>query len=290
MNSPEISVVMPVWNGEKYLGEALGSVLSQSFTDFEVVIIDDGSTDSTPEILSGFRDSRLRIFRIEHAGLVGALNFGVQQAQARWIARHDADDTSHPLRLEKQWEALRGRKGSVLSYTGRWLKNEEQIRRSPEHLPRTRALLALKLCFENPITHSTAVFNKPAFQAAGGYYNERSEDYSLWGRLAEAGDTVAVAEPLLTLRLLPGSDSKVHTHRNRESAEQIGLKHCARFMRLSPAEAALAHRLLSSPSGPRPSRDWMWFLRHCVPRLRWQSLELHAWLASQTLRNLRPGD
>ena len=286
MNSPCISVVMPVWNGEKYLGEALNSILNQSFTDFEAVIVDDGSTDTTPGILSGFHDSRLRIFRIEHTGLVGALNFGVQQARAQWIARHDADDISHLRRFERQWEALRNRKQAALSYTDTWIRSEEQVRRNPEHLPQTRALLALKLCFVNPVAHSTAVFNKPAFHAVGGYYDERSEDYSLWGRLAERGDTVAVAEPLLTLRLHPGSDSKVHALRNRESADQIGLSHCTRFMRLPPEQAARAHRLLSSPSGRRPGGDWLWFLRHCVPRLRWQSAELYGWLASQTARNL----
>ena len=105
-DAPLISVLMPVWNGEEYLRESIDSILGQTFSNFEFIVIDDGSTDSTPEILRSYQDPRLRIFRLEHAGIVSALNFGVDQAQTGWIARQDADDVSDPRRLEFQWREV----------------------------------------------------------------------------------------------------------------------------------------------------------------------------------------
>ena len=102
--TPRISIIMPVWNGEKFIAAAVDSLLAQTFTDFELLVIDDGSTDHTPEILRGYTDPRVRIFRLDHAGIVVALNHGLAQARADWIARLDADDLSLPRRLELQWQ------------------------------------------------------------------------------------------------------------------------------------------------------------------------------------------
>src|ERR1700690_1943654 len=111
---PCISVVMPVWNGETFLREAIDSILSQTFADFELIIVDDGSTDGTAKILASYPDARLRVFRLDHAGIVVALNFGAAQARGTWIARQDADDISWPGRLEAQWKALQLNPHAVL--------------------------------------------------------------------------------------------------------------------------------------------------------------------------------
>ena len=95
---PRISILMPVWNGEKFLAAAVDSLLAQTFTDFELLVVDDGSTDATPEILRAYSDPRLRVVRLDHAGIVVALNHGLAQARAEWIARQDADDLSEPRR------------------------------------------------------------------------------------------------------------------------------------------------------------------------------------------------
>ena len=104
MAVPAVSVLMPVFNAERYVGEAIESILCQSFADFEVVVIDDGSTDDSPNILAGLaaRDSRLRVLRQGNSGVVAALNRGLKDCRAPLVARMDADDVAHPERLEQQ--------------------------------------------------------------------------------------------------------------------------------------------------------------------------------------------
>ena len=101
---PKISVVMSVYNGEKYLTEAVESILKQSFFDFEFIIINDGSSDKTQEILQRFQkeDKRIRVVSRANKGLIYSLNEGVKMAQGEYIARMDADDVSRPERLQKQ--------------------------------------------------------------------------------------------------------------------------------------------------------------------------------------------
>lgn len=285
---PQVSVVLPVWNGEQYLSEAIGSILAQSFEDFELIVVDDGSTDSTPGIISSFRDSRLHPIRLPHLGLVAALNAGIDQAQAEWIARQDADDVSHPDRLQKQWAAIQRCPTAVLSHTGVDIIEGESKRRLPGVFPKSQAWLALLLCTHNPITHSSVLFKKSAAQSVAGYRGADypAEDYALWGRLLEVGTIVGTAEPLLTFRIHPSSVSRSNALAQSQQTIDIALSHCCRFMRLSPEEAVRAHRVLTTPPSQRAWNDWLWFMRHCVPRLRWKSAELYAWLGMQTARRL----
>src|SRR5438270_5801548 len=102
MPTPRVSVGLPVHNGMRFLREALESVLRQTLGDFELLVVDDGSTDDTPEVLASVRDGRLRVLRQEHEGLVAALNRGADEARAPYLARMDADDVSLPRRLERQ--------------------------------------------------------------------------------------------------------------------------------------------------------------------------------------------
>lgn len=108
-SSPLISVLLPVYNAEKYVAIAIGSILSQTFPDFELVLIDDGSTDGSLEIMKRYaaRDSRIVIVSRENRGLVASLNEGIDLARGQWIARMDADDISHPERFKRQVEGLR---------------------------------------------------------------------------------------------------------------------------------------------------------------------------------------
>src|SRR5512134_3549033 len=102
---PRVSVVMSVYNGEKYLEEAVESILNQTFRDFEFIVVDDGSSDSTPRLLALYerRDPRVLIYRFDdNRGLSTALNFGIERARGKYIARMDADDISLPNRLQEQ--------------------------------------------------------------------------------------------------------------------------------------------------------------------------------------------
>src|SRR5215510_6043019 len=98
-----VSVLMPAYNAERFIRSSVRSVLSQTFTDFELIVVDDHSTDATPELLRSFSDHRLRVIRMEHnLGVVGAINRAAREARGRYIARMDADDISMPTRLAKQ--------------------------------------------------------------------------------------------------------------------------------------------------------------------------------------------
>jgi glycosyltransferase involved in cell wall biosynthesis len=285
--NPRISVIMPVWNGEKYLAAAVESILAQTFGDFELIIVDDGSTDSTPDIIASYRDPRLRVVKLDHAGIVSALNAGVAQARAAWIARQDADDISKPTRFEKQWEAVSLNKDVVLSHTDVELIGEIGDARRP-WFPKTKAFLALKLCFQCPVVHSTVLFNKEAFIKAGGYRPEErhAEDYALWGRMIELGGVAGIPEKLLSLRMHSVSVSRQNLETQVALSKKISIEHCHRFMGLGPAEAERALAVLGVLPARRSWKEWNWFLMHCAPRLRWKNGEVLGWLALHTIRKL----
>src|SRR5262245_59556523 len=99
---PRVSVLLPVFNGARFLTDAIERVLDQTWQDFELVVVDDGSTDGSAEIAEGYADTRIRAVRQEHRGLVGALNRGLAESRGEFIARQDADDLSAPTRLEEE--------------------------------------------------------------------------------------------------------------------------------------------------------------------------------------------
>jgi len=107
MKEPKVTVLMPVYNGEKYLNEAIDSILGQTFKDFKFLIINDGSTDGTADILKSYKDSRIKVTNNEkNIGLTKSLNKGLKMAKSEYIARMDADDISLPTRLQKQVEFM----------------------------------------------------------------------------------------------------------------------------------------------------------------------------------------
>ena len=283
---PRISILMPVWNGEQFLTAAVDSLLAQTFTDFELLVIDDGSTDRTPEILRAYADPRLRVLRLEHAGIVVALNHGLSQAKAEWIARLDADDISLPDRLEHQWRVVNRKPGTVLCHTDVTFFGDGAAPAARPRLPRSRSFTALRLCYQSPIVHSTVLFKKSAALAVGGYLPEErhAEDFSLWGRLLEQGEFIGLPGRALKLRLHSQSVSQKNLEVQQALARQIGTRHCRQFFRLNETEASRVNALLLAAPRDRSGRDWWWFLTHCVPRLRWHSLETYGWLLSQTTK------
>jgi glycosyltransferase involved in cell wall biosynthesis len=290
--TPRISLVMPVWNGEKYLATAIESCWTQTFPDFELIVVDDGSCDGTSEILHSYRDERLKVYRLDHGGIVNALNFGIAQSRAEWIARQDADDVSMPDRIAQQWEAVQNNPKAVLCFTDVSLLNESDEKVGRARLPRTRALIALRLCFQCPIAHSTVLFRKDTFAAAGGYKatERHAEDYALWGRMLERGDFIALPVRLVQFRVHAQSVSKQNLETQLALTSGIAAEHCARFMRLDVNDATRAARILARVPGESSRKDWCWFISCCAPRLRWWSAEGAAWLAWQTAkRSLRMG-
>jgi glycosyltransferase involved in cell wall biosynthesis len=202
-----VSVVLPVRDGERFVREAVESVLAQTYADLELIVVDDGSSDATPEILRGVRDDRLRLLRQEPAGLVAALRRGVAEARAPLVARMDADDVSEPTRLERQVELLerRPRVGMAATWTAVIDEEGRELRR--EVLPPAHADLARRLLLRNPFQHGSVVVRRDALEAAGGYRDDygANEDYDLWRRLLRSWELACVPEVLYRYRVHAGA-------------------------------------------------------------------------------------
>lgn len=285
-DKPLISVVMPVWNGETYLREAVDSILNQTFRDFEFLILDDGSTDSTPRILAEYanRDPRIRIIPLDHQGIVIALNRGVREARAEWIARMDCDDIAHPERFARQRAAVQAKPGAVLCHTQIRIIGEAPYVTPAARFIHSEAMTLSRLCYQCPIVHPTVMFRKEAFLACGGYLPEErhAEDFGLWGRLLTEGAIVGISQPLLDLRVHQASISKQKAEVQIELSRKIALRHCRQFMRLNEQEAERALGALRFHRSPSELHDWLWLVTHCLPRLRKQSPELWIWAAKKT--------
>jgi glycosyltransferase involved in cell wall biosynthesis len=184
---PAISVLMSVYNGERYLNQAIDSILEQSLGDFEFVIVDDGSWDRTPEILEGAQaDPRLRVISQPNLGPSRALNVALAQAEGQFIARLDADDWSEPDRLEKQYAFLRQHPEVGLVGTACRVLDEFTGHRSIRRLPLADPELRRALVRYNPFVHSSVMMPRRVLQRVGGY-NESfpvAIDYELWVRIA----------------------------------------------------------------------------------------------------------
>ncbi|MGJ8642781.1 MAG: glycosyltransferase family 2 protein [Luteolibacter sp.] len=289
-NSVKLSVIMPVWNGEAYLREAVDSILNQSFRDFEFLILDDGSTDSTPKILEEYasKDSRIRIIPLDHEGIVIALNRGVAESKAEWVARMDCDDIAHPSRLEKQWKALERNNNAVLCHTQIQLMSDDDYAGKASRFIRSEAMTILRLCYQCPIVHPTVIYKKSTFIAAGGYLPEErhAEDFGLWGRLLQHGSIVGIADPLLKLRIHQGSISKQKAETQMALSFDIAMRHCGKFMRLNESESRRALEALRYYTTSSTIRDWLWLATYAIPRLEKHSFELGIWLIRATARRL----
>ena len=185
---PLVSVVMSVYNGEKYLREAIDSILNQTFTDFEFIIINDGSTDNTLKIIKSYKDPRIVLISRKNKGLVASLNEGIGKAKGKYIARMDADDVSLPERFEKQVEYMIqhpgvGLIGSQVALIG---ENGEIVNPLISRPIKDQHIKLLN-GYGTVITHVAALFKKDLFMEVGGY-NEKyylAEDHDLWCRMAE---------------------------------------------------------------------------------------------------------
>ena len=201
MNTPLVSVILPVYNAEQFIGQALESMLQQTFDDFELIAIDDGSTDHSLEILKKYAsaDKRIKILSREHSGLVASLNRGVETARGKWIARMDADDIAMPQRFERQLQWLEKTGADIC---GSWVKLfGTGDRRIIKH-PQTDDAIKMKMIFCCPFTHSS-VMMKTELVRQLHYDNawENSEDYDLWERATRAGwRMVNVPEILMLYR------------------------------------------------------------------------------------------
>jgi len=201
-NAPVVSIVTVTYNDGKYLRETIQSVLDQTFTDFEYIIWDDGSTDSTHEIVESFQDSRIRYFYADNQGVGGATIEACKQVRGRYIARLDGDDIWLPLKLEKQIGYLETHKDVVVLGCAVWCINEksEIVGRNFQY---TNKKIIEKFAANNSfvITHSSAVFRTADFLQIGGYVNIKSRlDVVLWTRFNQLGRIETLKEAFVKYR------------------------------------------------------------------------------------------
>ena len=200
---PQVSVVTSVYNGEAFLEECLNSILNQTFQDFEYIILNDGSTDCTSEILGRYTDPRLRIVDQENLGISKSMNKGVSLCRADLIAHLDADDYVHATWLEKHVEFMNRNKDVVICssrfqelFNGKlYPQSFPFIEKDPE--------IRKSLCFMNPIPHSFTTIRKTALLEAGGYDPKLiiAHDYDLWIRLLGEGKAQNLNENLAVYRI-----------------------------------------------------------------------------------------
>lgn len=201
---PKTSVVMSVYNGERYLREAVDSILNQTFRDFEFLIVNDGSTDGTEKILRCYRDFRIKIVNNErNIGLTKSLNKGLKLAKGEYIARQDADDISLPQRLEKQVKFLDTHRHVALIGSPFLVINEDGKILGVQTVLLLNEEIQKRLLKDNAFGHGTSMFRKDCLDKIGLYREEfkSAQDYDLWLRISERYNVANIAEPLYKWRI-----------------------------------------------------------------------------------------
>ncbi|WP_378950578.1 glycosyltransferase [Pelosinus sp. sgz500959] len=248
--TPRISVLMSVYNGETYLRETIESILGQTFTDFEFLIVDDGSTDKSLEIIQSYHDPRIILLKNEHnMGLIKSLNRGLDVARGEFIARMDADDISKPERLAKQLTYLQ--EHPDIAVCGTWMETigVSQSRIMGENsYPLDSKILKCLLLFYNAIAHPTVMLRADALSGSvqhrysSGYHH--GEDYKLWIDLAAEKNLANINEVLLYYRLSEEQVSHQYSDVQIGTAEKVYVEQLNR-LRIEPSqEQLLVHRAL----------------------------------------------
>jgi glycosyltransferase involved in cell wall biosynthesis len=206
-SSPTISVLLPVWHAVRFLPAALDSVLAQTFPDFEVIAIDDGTRDGSADVLAAFaaRDSRVRVVRQANQGIVVSLNHALELARAPFIARMDHDDVSRPDRFAKQIAFLQ-RHPEVSAVSGAMdVIDQDGTYLRTDAFPTLPAVVESELLFRNCVCHPAVMARTEALRKVGGYRKnaQLAEDYDLWLRLSEFGQIANLPDVLLSYRLHP---------------------------------------------------------------------------------------
>jgi len=208
----KISVLMPVFNGEKYLAEAIESILRQTYRNFDFVIVDDCSTDQTAQILRKYaqQDERVKIFTTpKNLYISGALNFGLERAETDIVARMDADDIALPMRLEKQLAVLNSDRSLAIVGSDIELIDEMGGTLGIRKYPRTDEALKKTMFRYSPFAHPAVMYHKSMIQEFGAYLPVRtpSEDLNLWFRVGTKYKFATVPEVLLRYRYFADSSS-----------------------------------------------------------------------------------
>lgn len=206
MTSPRLTVLMPVYNCEAFVRESIESILGQTYRDFELLAVDDGSTDATPEILRSYADDRLRIVRNPgNLGLTPSLNVGLREARGALVARQDADDIAYPERFARQVAFLDAHPEVAMLGT-QFVSIDERGHRRPLHLwmkCETSIGIRWQLLFENAFVHSSVMFRRDVVTGEFHGYDETfrtNQDFDLWTRMARRRPLRNLGQALIAVR------------------------------------------------------------------------------------------
>lgn len=241
-----VSIVLPVYNAAATIEAAVNSCLKQSFRDFELLLVDDGSTDETASILKRLSgtDSRIRIISIPHSGIASAMNTGMENAKGKYIARMDADDEMFPHRIEKQFHFLEanpecGLVSSLVKHGGDPQKQEGYA----AHINWINSLITpeeilLNRFVESPVCNPSVLFRKELIQEYGACREgDFPEDYEIWLRWLDAGVRMEkIPEVLLTWNDLPGRLTRNDPRYSAEAFEKAKTIYLAKFIREQEAD------------------------------------------------------
>jgi len=242
---PIVTVLMPLYNGEKYVRKAVESILLQTWRDFELLIIDDGSSDRGPDIVSAITDERIILLRnSSNMGVAATLNRGLAMARGRYIARMDADDISLPDRLERQVRFMDNHPDVGIS--GGWVRlfGGGQLPYTCQ-VPVDSQDVAAYMLFENSLWHVTAIIRKNAINQATLKYDpvfSRSEDYDLWTRAGEHFALANIDHILVRVRRHKESVTRLNWDEMTKQTENIQHRLLERVgLQLSPSEISFHH-------------------------------------------------
>ena len=208
-----ISVLLPVYNGGDYVNDAIFSILNQTHENFELIIINDGSTDNSGAIIQNIKDNRIRYYEQANHGLAATLNRAILLSKGKYLARQDQDDLAHSQRFEKQISFLEShpRHGMV----GTWAKILWEVKSNHKKVithPTESLLLKYALLMGTPFVHSSMMIRRDVFDNVGLYSTDKSrqppEDYELWSRIARAYEIANIPEYLQIYRATPNSMSR----------------------------------------------------------------------------------
>lgn len=260
---PAVSVVLPIYNGRQYLERAIGSILDQTITDIELILVDDRSSDDSLEIASTFADPRVTIIRNQvNMGLAASLDLGIESSSSSLIARQDQDDWAAPNRLARQIEFLNENRDVGL--VGTWAQviavgDQDSSTVIHEHRhPTDDAELRWRLLWNSPFVHSSIMMRRDLVRRAGGYSAGGSqhfpEDYSLWVRMAGICALANIPEFLQVYRQTPSGLSRTLRAEIARGVEQIS---CACISALLPdvcqEDVVGLSRALNGQEQPRTS-------------------------------------
>lgn len=221
---PKISVVMPVYNGEKYLRESIDSILNQTYSDFEFIIINDASKDSTEEIIKSYDDVRIVYAKNEqNLGVAGTLNRGLAIAKGEYIARMDADDISMPQRFEKQVKLLDKHKDIGVCGSNIILFGEDITERTFIY-SKTDAQIRVDMMFNSAFAHPVVMIRHNILTQNNIKYDisyEKAEDYKMWHDILKYCKGYNFQEPLLKYRYHNAQVTKTHIADKNKSVNKI---------------------------------------------------------------------